>query len=549
MVNPTERNHVTLGKRSVRTAVTSRSWLTTILGLLVKVPWIKRFINDFVINMVSSSTKARPLPFSLWGPPPRPGDPPPTSPTDAKSANYISWPGLVDRTYSGRHLPEATDAFQARLPPIEAVRPLFVRGPQMVPCPESSALFCFFAQWFTDSFLRTDPNDFRKNTSNHEIDLCQIYGLCEADTLLLRAGQGGLLRATHGLDGEYPARLFDKDGARVADEFLGLSYVNRATGTYLNPVLTGEFDTPQRRRTLFAGGLERANSTIYYSALNSLFLREHNRLAREIAQAHPEFDDDRLFETARNTNIVVLLKLIIEDYINLLSAAPIKFFVDVGKAETKRWYRTNRISAEFNLLYRWHSLTPDTITLDGDVLGHDQFRFNNELLQRAGVAPVLSDVAQQPAGKIGLHNTAPFLVDADVAALLKSRAWKLRGYNDYRECFGLPRLTNTLELTRDRDLALQLDVLYGGVDNIEMTVGLLAEARAPGAPLGELMRLMVGADAFTQALTNPLLATSVYGEQAFTRVGLEAIEATSTLNDVGERNLRLNGRTLSFHQP
>ena len=34
----------------------------------------------------------------------------------------------------------------------------------------------FFAQWFTDSFLRTSLTDYRKNESNHEIDLCQIYG-------------------------------------------------------------------------------------------------------------------------------------------------------------------------------------------------------------------------------------------------------------------------------------------------------------------------------------------------------------------------------------
>ena len=35
----------------------------------------------------------------------------------------------------------------------------------------------FFAQWFTDSFLRTSREDFRQNTSTQEIDLCQIYGL------------------------------------------------------------------------------------------------------------------------------------------------------------------------------------------------------------------------------------------------------------------------------------------------------------------------------------------------------------------------------------
>jgi hypothetical protein len=56
----------------------------------------------------------------------------------------------------------------------------------MVPCPKSTALFGFFAQWFADGFLRTDPSDSRRNTSNHEIDLCQIYGLSDKDTEILR---------------------------------------------------------------------------------------------------------------------------------------------------------------------------------------------------------------------------------------------------------------------------------------------------------------------------------------------------------------------------
>ena len=35
-------------------------------------------------------------------------------------------------------------------------------------------LFMLFAQWFTDSFLRTERSDWRKNTSTQEIDFCQI---------------------------------------------------------------------------------------------------------------------------------------------------------------------------------------------------------------------------------------------------------------------------------------------------------------------------------------------------------------------------------------
>ena len=78
---------------------------------------------------------------------------------------------------------------------------------------DTSVLFVFFAQWFTDSFLRTDWFDKRKNTSNHEIDFCQIYGLSEAAAKLLRKGtaadsKGGLL-ASQIINGEeFPPFLF-----------------------------------------------------------------------------------------------------------------------------------------------------------------------------------------------------------------------------------------------------------------------------------------------------------------------------------------------------
>ena len=48
--------------------------------------------------------------------------------------------------------------------------------------------------------------------------------------------------------------------------------------------------------------------------------------------------------------------------------------------------------------------------------------------------------------------------------------------------------------------------IYGHVGRIEFYVGLFAEDPRPGSDLPGLMGRMVGIDAFSQALTNPLLA-------------------------------------------
>ncbi len=501
--------------------------------LVASVPMLRTWINRLFINVVANSIPARPHPLSLWSP----------GLANSQPADYPSWAGLTDRSFTGRHLPPASDAWLSKLPKLAELEPLFHRT-HFIPCPRSTALFSFFAQWFTDSFLRTDPDDLRKTTSNHEIDLCQIYGLTASDTLILRSKTGGRLKSQRIGGTEYPVFLFKEDGLKVKDEFLGLSYINEQTGDYRFPITPDP--GPVRKSKFFASGLERGNSTIFYSALNVTFLREHNRLCDLVRKAEPTWDDDRLFEAARCTNIAMLLKVIIEDYINHLSTTAFKLFVEVGFAQRQRWYRTNRIAAEFNLLYRWHSLVPSECFVNGHKLPPEAFRFNNDALLSFGLPSVLASASLQRAGKITLGNTAPFLLMAEQAALTKSRAWKVQSFNNYRERFSLPRLGSFKELTDDPALAAALERIYKSIDEVELITGLLAEERGDGAIFGDLMAFMVGSDAFSQALTNPLLADGVYGAEAFSKAGLSELESTKSLNDIVQRNANMAGQSVTF---
>jgi prostaglandin-endoperoxide synthase 2 len=54
--------------------------------------------------------------------------------------------------------------------------------------------------------------------------------------------------------------------------------------------------------------------------------------------------------------------------------------------------------------------------------------------------------------------------------------------------------------------------------------------------MGELMTYMVANDAFTQALTNPLLARNVFNEATFTKTGMKAINDTHSLQQIVTRN-------------
>lgn len=400
-----------------------------ILNILLRTPIINKWVNQKAVNYIASCTYARPRPYSLWSQ----GDNP------LSVVDYTSWPSLTDKTFSGRHLGPVDYNWVATLPPVSPIDHTFrtnnlvtslFRRQGAIITDRSSVLFMFFAQWFTDSILRTDPKDRRKNTSRHDVNLCQIYGLDEDKTLLLRSLKDGRLRSQIINGEEYLDYLCESDGEngwKVKKQYENLGYTNQLD-------LLVEYN-PERIGKLYATGLERGNSTIGYVAISTLFMREHNRICGELEQRNPNWGDEQLFQTARMINIILLLKLVVEEYINHIAGMKL-FRLDVGFAEKQDWYRTNWIAIEFNLLYRWHSLVPDVMTINGTSCKADDFRCNNALYESIGLGEIISSASSQAAGKIGLRNTPDFLLDAEYSSIKMGRDYRLRSYNDYREHFG-----------------------------------------------------------------------------------------------------------------
>ncbi len=483
------------------------------------IPPLRRFASRLVINRFAYATPTRPRPLSMAAP-------------------YTTWRGLTDRRFTGRHLPPAPN-HTAGLPDPAEVLKLFKRNGDRR-ATDTSLLFPFFAQWFTDSFLRTKfkpaaDQDFRENESNHEIDLCQIYGMRELQTDLLRDRGVGLLRGrlkSQEIDGEeFPVQLFEDNGAgpELRTDFKCLYTQENFERVY-------EETKPEHRMNAFAVGLEHGNSTIGNVLMNVLFLREHNRIAGLLAKAYPDWDDERVFQTARNINIVLLLKIVVGDYIVHISPAELKLSVEPGAAEKERWYRTNWIAVEFALLYRWHDLIPKTVRFAGKDHDGSKLKQNIALLLDVGIDRLCVDACQQLAGRIGLHNNPDFLDKVKALSLTMARSCELASYNDYRKHYGLTPVRSFEDLTGDSETAGELRALYGDIEKLEWFVGIFAENYSDEHVMGELMMQMVGNDAFTQALTNPLLAKEVFNEKTFSKVGLEIIGGTETLADVVVRN-------------
>ena len=119
----------------------------------------------------------------------------------------------------------------------------------------------------------------------------------------------------------------------------------------------------------------------------------------------------------------------------------------------------------------------------------------------------------------------------------QGRTNRLASYNDYREVMKFPRASRFEQISGDPEVVEALREVYGDVDQVEFFVGLFAEDAPDRSAVPSLIGRMVAADAFSHALTNPLLAPKIFHEDTFTPTGWASIGATSTLADIADRNL------------
>jgi len=501
--------------------------LSGLWNLVQRIPVVHRWVNRMFIDWAVLKMPTRPNPLSTMAP-------------------YTSWASLTDRTYDSRHLPPA-DGAQPSHPPAEDVAALFTRQGGMTPCEKSTVLFAYFAEWFVDGFLRSerpkrdahtgelvrDPDTGEprravgKNESNHEIDLIQIYGLNDEVTRQLRAGEGGLLQYQV-IDGEeYPPYLYE-DGNKKFDKV---------------SVVRADQITGDQRRQLFAVGSDTGNLQLGFVMMTVLFLREHNRIARMLANEYG-WSDERLFQTTRNILTVFLIRIVVEEYINHISPYHLRLLADPTGLRNPRWYRQNWMAIEFNLLYRWHSLVPSSFRIADRDVGVNDTLFNTDIVVERGLGACFEDASNQRAGRIGLFNSPPEVWQAEMASVRQARAVKLRPYNEYRRLARFPRATRFEDVSSDPQVQQRLRDLYRDPDGIEFYPGLFAEDVGRNAVLPPLIGRMVAVDAFSQAFTNPLLAPRVFNAETFSPLGWNLIRTTRTLSDLVRRNIPNRARPL-----
>ena len=366
-----------------------------------------------------------------------------------------------------------------------------------------------------DPATGTDASNPREqiNEITSFIDASNVYGSDAARAAFLRA-DGGKLKVSDG------------------------DYLPSNDGTFPNAGPGGD--------SAFLAGDVRANENVALTSMHTIFVREHNRLVDEFADAHPDWSADKLYEEAKAVVEAEMQVITYKEFLPLLLGDDTLAAYSGYKADVDPGIANEFAGAAFRVGHTMLSALVARMEEDGseaaagDLALRDAF-FSQAAFLETGPDAILRGMSATMAQEIdtqvidGVRNFLfgpPGSGGFDLVSLniQRGRDHGLPDYNTAREYYGLDPVTSFAEITSDTDLQAKLFQLYGNVDNIDLFVGGLAEDHVQGAMVGELV-LTILADQFTRLRDGD----SFWYEQRFDEDEIRILEET-TLSDIIMRN-------------
>lgn len=253
---------------------------------------------------------------------------------------------------------------------------------------------------------------------------------------------------------------------------------------------------------LFLAGDIRANEQVGLTAMHTLFVREHNRLAGIIAAREPGYTGEQIYQSARRIVGAQLQAITYDEFLPVLlgpgAIAPYSGYDPTVDATICNIFST--------ALYRFgHSaLSPTLLRLDasnnviaeGNLPLRDAFFAPHRILDEGGIEPILRGLSKQ------VHEDIDTLIVDDVRNMLfgppgaggfdlaalniqRGRDHGLPGYNAARISYGLAPAASWADINPDADVQARLSQVYATVDDVDVWVGALAEEHVSGM-VGEL---------------------------------------------------------------
>ncbi|KFP76593.1 Myeloperoxidase, partial [Apaloderma vittatum] len=265
----------------------------------------------------------------------------------------------------------------------------------------------------------------------------------------------------------------------------------------------------------FLAGDSRASEMLELACMHTLFVREHNRLARELKTLNPHWNGEKIYQEARKILGAMIQIITYRDYLPLLLGTHFRRLIPPYQGYSEAM--DPRISNVFTLAFRFaHASVPPTVdrldrnfkTIGPKIQLRNSFFAVWRILKEGGIDPFLRSLM---ANQAKLMTQQQMVVDElrdrmfeqierigfDLPALnmQRGRDHGLAGYNSWRKFCGLSQpsgLNELAEVLKNHGLAKKFIELYGTPKNIDIWIGALAEPFVEGGRVGPLMACLIG---------------------------------------------------------
>ncbi|XP_045523859.1 peroxidase-like isoform X1 [Pieris brassicae] len=306
-------------------------------------------------------------------------------------------------------------------------------------------------------------------------------------------------QATHFLDGSHIYGANSRDAASLREKSGGLLKTSSIDDEELLPLVRdpSEKCLVNNDGACFNTGDIRANMHPWLTAIHALFVREHNRIARSLAVLNPGWNSDKLYHEVRRIVVAELQHITYKYWLPALTGKSIDQLYDsydIGYNSDIDPTITNAFAtAAFHFVNSL--LDQDILLIEGNVtsqrLKHTYFK--PELIaKKGGLESVLRGMASQKAQDLDFNYDDDlrnhWLGGLDVLAVdvQRGRDHGIPGYSQYRTLCGLSVATSFSHLTDviPQEMVDKLSKIYEQVGDIDLVVGLMAEAPLPGSLIG-----------------------------------------------------------------
>ncbi|MEA2855246.1 MAG: hypothetical protein QOE02_5276 [Rhodospirillaceae bacterium] len=337
------------------------------------------------------------------------------------------------------------------------------------------------------------------------------------------------------LDG---SQVYGSDAATAASLRTADGHMKVSAGDNLPIVMTAQGPA-------FAAGDVRAQENPDLTALQTLFVREHNHQVDQLHQEHPNWSGDKLYETAKAITTAEMVNITYSEFLPHLlgpDAIPAYHGYDASVNPT--------ITEEFEgAAYRFgHSIVSSDInginnlgaTTAAQALADSFFESPATFVSNGGADGLLRHLASDTAQPLDTHiiedlrsllNDPPDATDLAATNIQRAHDLGLGTLNETRTALGLTPYTSFDQITSDTATAAALKQAYGTVDAIDLWTGGLAEDHTAGAAIGQTFGKII-ADQFTALRDGDRL---YFENQGFDRQTLNEIKST-TLSDIIQRD-------------